>query len=155
MIFALYLFIYLLTFSYFQNIFIRLLAPTWSIGWMSNVMCQKSNVKRKTSKFKCQMPKVNKVKILSERTSVAPPGISLFDSIWKEFCNICFWYVFKRRPFCVKYQCWVTCRSQIKHLAFGRRFMHFIGPEPNHFQEMEILSKKMHCWWEKDLGWHN
>ena len=35
---------------------------------MSNVKCQKPNVK-------CQMPKVNKIKLLSERTFGAPPII--------------------------------------------------------------------------------
>ena len=34
-----------------------------------------SNNKYKMSKIKCQMPKVNKVKLLSERTSGAPPVI--------------------------------------------------------------------------------
>ena len=55
----------------------------WSIGplvecQMSNVIYQMSNNKYKMSKIKCQMPKVNKVELLSERTSGAPPVIVIF-----------------------------------------------------------------------------
>ena len=44
-----------------------------------------SNVKCQMSKIKCQMPHVNKVKLLSERTSGNPPVIFLLVSMtWEE-----------------------------------------------------------------------
>ena len=64
----------------------------WSIGLlvqllnvkcqMSYVIYQMSNNKYKMSKIKCQMPKVNKVKLLSERTSGAPPVIFFPERCW-------------------------------------------------------------------------
>ena len=55
-----------------------------SIGWISNVKCQMSNfichmsyIICQISNVKCQMPNVNKVKLMSERTSEAPLVISL------------------------------------------------------------------------------
>ena len=45
------------------------------ISHMSIIKCQKSNVKNQMSNVICQMPNVNKVKLLSERTSGVPPVI--------------------------------------------------------------------------------
>ena len=53
----------------------------------SNVKCKMQNVKCQKSDVKCQMPEVNKVKLLSERTSGAPPVIFYSKSC---SCSSCF-----------------------------------------------------------------
>ena len=55
---------------------------------MSKIKCQKSNVKNQMSKIKCQMTNVNKIKLLSERTSGAPPVIFSFGNSIEIFVNM-------------------------------------------------------------------
>ena len=58
----------------------------WSIGWMSDVKCQKSNAKCQMPNVKCQMPNVNKIKLLSERTG-APLVIFIIIGLEKSFSS--------------------------------------------------------------------
>ena len=51
---------------------------------MSNVICHKSNVQNQMSDVKYQMPNVNKVKLLSERTFGAPPVIFIVFVVSEE-----------------------------------------------------------------------